>query len=71
MTLANSNILPANELEALIRPTGFFRAKAKNLKAMAGKVVADHGGNVPPDLDDLRNVICKALKGHGNVVAPE
>jgi endonuclease-3 len=41
------------ELEALIRSTGFFRAKARNLLAMANQVVQRHGGQVPGDLDAL------------------
>lgn len=42
-----------NELEAIVHPTGFFRAKAKNLIGMAGGLIADHGGEVPADLDAL------------------
>jgi endonuclease-3 len=41
------------DVEALIHSTGFFRAKAKNLVAMASALVADHGGEVPEDLDAL------------------
>ncbi len=41
------------ELESFIRSTGFFRAKAKNLIGMATKLVSDHGGEVPVDLDAL------------------
>jgi endonuclease III len=41
------------ELETLIRSTGFFRAKARNLLAMANQVVQRHGGQIPPDLDAL------------------
>jgi endonuclease III len=41
------------ELEELIRPTGFFRTKAKNLIAMAKGLVERHGGKVPRDLDAL------------------
>ncbi len=52
------------ELESLIHSTGFFRAKAKNLKAMAQKVVAEHGGDVPADLDALT-----ALPGVGRKTA--
>jgi endonuclease III len=44
---------PPAELEALIRSTGFFRAKAKNLLAMAGQVVDRHEGLIPRDLDAL------------------
>ncbi|MBW1712166.1 MAG: endonuclease III [Deltaproteobacteria bacterium] len=41
------------ELEQLIRPTGFFRNKAKNLKAAAQMMVADFQGQVPDNLADL------------------
>ena len=41
------------DLEALIRPTGFFRSKAKNLIGMSGALVERFGGRVPEDLDDL------------------
>jgi endonuclease-3 len=41
------------DVEGLIHSTGFFRAKAKNLVAMASALVADHGGDVPEDLDAL------------------
>jgi len=41
------------ELESLIRSTGFYRAKARNLLAMAARVVERHGGKIPCDLDQL------------------
>jgi endonuclease-3 len=41
------------EVESLIHSTGFFRAKAKNLVAMAGVLDASHRGEVPRDLDAL------------------
>ena len=41
------------ELERLIRATGFFRAKARTLIAMARKLVAEHAGEVPADIDEL------------------
>ena len=44
------------ELEALIRSAGFFRSKAKNLRALSGRLVEHHGGNVPPDLDALTDL---------------
>ncbi len=52
------------ELESLIRSTGFFRAKARNLLAMAGQVVATHDGTIPDDLDALT-----ALPGVGRKTA--
>jgi endonuclease III len=44
------------DVEAIIHSTGFFRAKAKNLVAMASALVADHGGEVPEDLDALTDL---------------
>lgn len=41
------------ELEELIRPTGFFRAKTDSLLRLSAAVVADFGGAVPGRLDDL------------------
>ena len=39
--------------EPVIRPTGFFRVKARSLREAARIVVAEHGGEVPQNLDDL------------------
>ncbi|MFM8706832.1 MAG: endonuclease III [Planctomycetia bacterium] len=41
------------EVEAVIRSTGFFRAKAKNLRGCAAALVERHGGEVPRRLEDL------------------
>jgi endonuclease-3 len=41
------------ELEAIIRSTGFYKAKAKNLIAMAQGLVQRHGGQVPESIEDL------------------
>jgi endonuclease III len=41
------------DLETLIKSTGFFRAKAKNILACARKLVSDHQGAVPQDLHQL------------------
>jgi endonuclease-3 len=40
-------------LEELIRSTGFFRSKAKNLIGMAQAVVARFDGEIPTELDDF------------------
>lgn len=44
---------PLADLEDLVRTTGFFKNKAKNLKAMATDLVAKHDAKVPKDLDAL------------------
>jgi endonuclease III len=41
------------ELEQLIKSTGFFRSKAKSLIGMAAGVVARHAGRVPDEMDLL------------------
>lgn len=41
------------ELEQIVRSTGFYQAKARNLIAMAVALVERYGGEVPNALDDL------------------
>ena len=41
------------ELESLIRSTGFFRAKARNIMACCKQLVEHHGGAVPQTMDEL------------------
>ena len=52
------------EVEDLIRSTGFFRNKTRNLIAMAKAVVDRHGGEIPRDMESLR-----ALPGVGRKTA--
>jgi endonuclease-3 len=42
-----------DELEGLIKSTGFFRNKTKSLLGMAAAVAGQHGGKVPDELDEL------------------
>jgi endonuclease-3 len=42
------------DVEELIRSTGFFRNKARNLIGMARALVERHGGEVPADMEELR-----------------
>lgn len=41
------------ELEDLIRPTGFFRAKARSLMGMSEEIARRFGGEVPSKMADL------------------
>ncbi len=41
------------ELEEAIRSTGFFRNKARNIKACCQELVAKHGGKVPATMAEL------------------
>jgi endonuclease-3 len=47
---ANSNL---TELEEIIRSTGFFRNKAKNIRACCRQLAANHGGKVPRTMGEL------------------
>ncbi len=44
---------PLEELEEIIRPTGFFRNKARAIRECARMLVSEHGGEVPRDLDAM------------------
>jgi endonuclease-3 len=41
------------ELETAIQSTGFFRAKARNIKAACRAIVEQHGGEVPGTMEEL------------------
>lgn len=41
------------EIETLVHSTGFFRAKARNIKGLAMKIESDFGGEVPRTLEEL------------------
>ena len=41
------------ELEDMIKSTGFFRNKAKSLLGMSAAITEKHGGKVPDEMDDL------------------
>ena len=52
------------ELEELIRTTGFFHNKAKNIRACCAELVARHNGEVPRTMEELH-----ALPGVGRKTA--
>ena len=45
-----------NVLEDLIHPCGFYRNKAKNIKACAQKIVSDFNGKVPCTAEELMSL---------------
>jgi endonuclease-3 len=55
---------PREELEEDVRPTGFFRNKAKSVQGMASAVIEKHGGEVPRTMPEL-----VALPGVGRKTA--
>jgi endonuclease-3 len=52
------------DLEPLVKPTGFFRVKSRNLVGTARALMARHAGQVPSDMDAL-----VALPGVGRKTA--
>ncbi len=52
-TAADYAAIPTPELEELIRSTGFFRTKARSLRALGAELVARHGGRVPETMEEL------------------
>jgi endonuclease-3 len=55
---------PTKSIEKVIQSTGFFRNKAKNIKACSKALMAEHGGQVPRDMQQL-----VALPGVGRKTA--
>ncbi|MFA6316185.1 MAG: endonuclease III [Elusimicrobiota bacterium] len=55
---------PTAELEAMIRSTGFFRAKAASIQSAARTLISEFGGKVPGTMEDLLK-----LKGVGRKTA--
>ena len=63
-TAADYAAIPQEELEVLVHSTGFYRNKAKTIRAMGAALVAKHGGEVPCTLAELA-----ALPGAGRKTA--
>ena len=55
-TPADIAAAPIKKLETLVQSTGFFRNKAKNIKACSQALVDQHDSQVPQDLDILVNL---------------
>jgi endonuclease-3 len=55
---------PVKAIEKVIQSTGFFRNKAKNIKAASQSIVAQHNGQIPRDMDAM-----VALAGVGRKTA--
>jgi len=41
------------DIQSLVKSTGFFRAKAKNIKGLSNKIMEEFNGMVPSNLEDL------------------
>ena len=45
--------MPIEEIEDLIKSTGFYRNKAKNIKLCSEQLLAKYSGEVPSEMDEL------------------
>lgn len=52
-TAADLAAAERTEMEEVLRPTGFFRAKTASVLALGAAIVERHEGEVPPRLADL------------------
>jgi endonuclease III len=52
-TPADLAVARLDDVEELVRTTGFYRNKAKSLVGMAHRVAQEHGGEIPRDLETL------------------
>ena len=67
-----------SRVEQLIKTCGLYKTKAKDLILIAQKIVADFGGNVPDNIEDLTtlsgvgrktaNLVCGDIYGKPAVV---
>jgi endonuclease-3 len=61
-TAADYATVSQSELEEDIRSTGFFRNKAKNIRAACQKILTDFGGEVPRTMPELLSLAGVARK---------
>jgi len=61
---------PAERVEQLIMPTGFYRQKTRSLQGAAQKIMRDFGGEVPSSMEDLVTIpgvgrkTANVIRGH-------
>jgi endonuclease-3 len=63
-TAADYVAMPPEQLEEIVKTTGFFRAKARNIRACCAALVERYGGKVPRTMEELH-----ALSGVGRKTA--
>ena len=60
---------PLGEVEKIIRPVTFFKAKAHNIKALSRMLVERHGGDVPNTMESLTAMPGVGRKTGGSVLS--
>jgi endonuclease-3 len=60
---------PLTELEKIVYPTGTFRAKSHNIKALSRMITERHGGEVPNNMEELTLMPGVGRKTAGTVLS--
>jgi endonuclease-3 len=60
---------PLGEVEKIVHPTGTFRAKAHNIKALSRMIAERHGGEVPAKMEELAAMPGVGRKTAGTVLS--
>jgi endonuclease-3 len=60
---------PLGDVEKIVRPTTFFKAKAHNIKALSRMIVERHGGEVPATMEALTAMPGVGRKSDGTVLS--
>jgi endonuclease-3 len=55
-TAADYASIPQEELEEIVRSTGFYRNKAKSLRGMGAALEERHGGKIPSTMEELSSI---------------
>ena len=68
-TVTNYAEAEVSEIEQYIKSTGFYRNKAKNIRAACEKILTDFGGEVPQSMEELTRLPGVARKTANVVLA--
>jgi endonuclease-3 len=60
--------LPSRRLQAMLRPIGFFRMKARALRRFAHTLIERHGGRVPDTIEELLELPGVGIKVAGIIL---
>ena len=66
LNMANADL---EEIEKLVKSTGFYRNKAKNIQGACRKIINDFGGEIPQKMEDLLTLPGVARKTANVVLA--
>jgi endonuclease-3 len=60
---------PLGEVERIVKPVTFFKAKAHNIKALSRMIAERHGGGVPSTMEELTAMPGVGRKTAGTVLS--